>query len=161
MIAALLGLALVPLTLVHLRAVARQVSSDRLEAEMDEIGEVAWDLPDVIRRVPPGTRLVSPTSGYNGAEVMNYFAFADREARAKGITVVYLGEHYTGWHSDWAEGEVSTRSVGDGAGPICTLSAKQAQAFRRARATMTEIPREPLERPHAASIPRPSIYCSP
>lgn len=81
-------LMLVPPASAHLDQLARSASHGVFEAVAGD--PVLWDLPDVIERLPPGSRLVLPCSHYGCVEAFNYYRFADKRARAKHLEFVRM-----------------------------------------------------------------------
>jgi hypothetical protein len=142
----------VPLAFEHWGE-ARSRPSQELVEGLDELGEVAWDFPDVVARVPEHARILAPCGHYGCVQVLNYFRFADKNFARKHLAIAHLPGRPEGWHAPWAALDPAT----PGPEPICTLLPLEAQrlaSFFRVR----RIDREPImwrERPLA----RPPIFC--
>ena len=120
---------------------------------VDELGEVAWDLPDVVSRVPERTRVLAPCGHYGCAQGLNYFRFADKEFARKHLVIAHLPGRPGGWHARWA----ALDPAAPGPEPICTLLPSEA---RRLASTFTlrRIDREPIVW-RGRHLARPPIFC--
>ena len=68
----------------------RQVGLDVVEEMGDGQGNILLDLPDLVRRIPEGSKLALPCNHYGCIEVVNYYRFADETAKERRIEVVQL-----------------------------------------------------------------------
>jgi hypothetical protein len=132
---------------------ARSRPSQDLVEGVDELGEVAWDFPDVVARVPEHTRILAPCGHYGCAQVLNYFRFADEDFARKHLAIAHLPGRPGGWHAPWVTIDPAT----PGPEPICTLLPLEAQRLR-SFFSLRRIDREAIVW-RGRRLARPPIFC--
>jgi hypothetical protein len=153
-IAGALILAFVPRVRAQLVQVRAQRPQDLVEG-VDDLGEVAWDIPSLIAEVPPGSDVLAPCGHYGCAEVLNYYRFADREFARKDLAIAHLPGRPEGWHAPWRPVAPSRTSQR----PICGILPSDRVVLQASGLRVRTILRDPVYW-RGSRLARPAIYCT-